>query len=119
MKKNDIRILWNVDKETSKITDLCVAEFVGDPEAWPKHLYETYTKDTGNCWVTWKDSNIYAEILNLVLNYGFKNHSYEDKALKEFLKIDEFCDGWKLAHRLAKEIDGETYIGVLLTKKKI
>jgi hypothetical protein len=97
MKKNDIRILWNVDKKSKKITDLIVVEFLGHPEEWPTHLYDEYEKDTGNCWRNWEEVNIYAEIIALCLFHKFENEVYEDKALEQFNKIDEFRENWKVS----------------------
>jgi hypothetical protein len=91
MNKKDIRILWNVDEKSLKITETIVAEFTEEND--PQHLYDKYGYDTGNCFSYWDRMTLLGDIMHIIFYYGFHDKKAERQFLKEILKIKELRDG--------------------------
>lgn len=91
MKLQDLRILYNTDK--GRVTKFKFVEFKkGEPDTWPRSLYDHYTSDFGNCLSTW--DNVTLE--DILLKFGFiipmANEKLMDEFIEELLKVDEFKD---------------------------
>lgn len=90
IKKKDARILFNCNRE-GKITNLIVAKFVGDESIDPHYLYKAFQKDFGNCNEGWEQmDDIYIFLRIWSVYNGFMDKKFEDMALKELMKIQEF-----------------------------
>ena len=86
IKKKDVRILYNMDKDTHIITDLILEEFSENYK--PYHLNKQYRFDIGNAnfvdWPHWVFSD--------VLMHLFVQNECKDKksVIKQLLKVEEW-----------------------------
>lgn len=89
MKKDDARILWNIDDD-GKICDLEVGEW--SKETRSDFLYNKFRKDVGNCCSWWYNVTIEDIIYYFFLVNEFKNAEIREKSVNELRRIDEFKD---------------------------
>jgi len=91
MKKENVRLLFNKDKDLF-LSDFIVVEFnKKQPSEWPNYLYDRYPKDFGNCDSDWDEWS-----LAYILNYFMIGCKITDEmklhVMLELLNIDEYRD---------------------------
>lgn len=99
IKKDDVRILWNVDPEDYKIEDLIVVEFSKNYKSY--HLNHEYGFEIGNSnpdWANWDFSDVF---IHLFVQNECK---CKKSVIKQLLKVEEWQDAlnwiktyWKIS----------------------
>ena len=103
MKKENIRILFNKDKD-GRIYEFEIAEFVkGDKENCPMHLYEKYDSDIGNCLSYWDEYTLVDIILNLGYKTRFQSRALGLEFIKELSRVEEFRDKIRSLYHIDEE----------------
>jgi hypothetical protein len=86
MKKKDIRILWNVNKER-EINALEVVQFSTPKENI--HLYDIYLSEIGNCLIDWAEWTL-ADVLIKIFIKNKVSEFQRKSIFEELCKVDEW-----------------------------
>ncbi len=88
MKKENIRILFNTNKD-GLINEFRIEEFIKG-ESWPSHLYDTFDKDVGNCMEDWSKWTIADIFFKFYVLYGFENTKIGDRFYNWIKNVEGF-----------------------------